>query len=95
MTIFQINTLSEEIYSSYFANKINHMRPVVARLKEILTDIDTAVMRHNDSKSVSLHSTRYISRYILRYILRYISCYIRCYISHYISQSAFNYTAAK
>ena len=55
--IFQINVLSEEIYITYFENKMNHMRPVVAKLKDILDDIDTAVTLHNDAKPVSLSAT--------------------------------------
>ena len=50
--MFQINVLSEEIYLTYFENKMNHMRPVVAKLKEILDDMDRAVTMHNDAKSV-------------------------------------------
>ena len=51
---FQINVLSEEIYLTYFENKMNHMRPVVAKLKEILDDMDRAVTMHNDAKSVCI-----------------------------------------
>ena len=36
---------------------MNHMRPVVAKLKDILDDIDTAVTLHNDAKPVSLSAT--------------------------------------
>ena len=50
--MFQINVLSEEIYLTYFENKMNHMRPVVAKLKEILDDMDRAVTLHNDAKTV-------------------------------------------
>jgi len=44
----QINILSEEIYTRFFENKMNHMRPVVAQLKEILSDIESAVSLHNE-----------------------------------------------
>ena len=50
----QINVLSEEIYVKYFENSMNHIRPVVAKLKDILNDIDCAVNLHNETKAVSL-----------------------------------------
>ena len=55
--LFQINVLSEEIYMTYFENKMNHMRPVVAKLKVILNNIDSAVSLHNDAKSVCYESS--------------------------------------